>query len=75
MKFRNLLAMAAATVFVIASSAAFADGDVKKGSKVFKSARPAILSKRTASTRSALIFTAYSAARRALQRALNSPRP
>ncbi len=36
MKFRNLLAMAAATVFVIASSAAFADGDVKKGSKVFK---------------------------------------
>ena len=36
MKFLNLLAMAAATVFVIASSAAFADGDVKKGSKVFK---------------------------------------
>ena len=36
MKVRNLVAMAAATVLVIASSAALAGGDVKKGSKVFK---------------------------------------
>ena len=36
MKLRNLVAMAAAAVFVVASSAALADGDVKKGAKVFK---------------------------------------
>ena len=36
MKLRKLLVMAAATVFVVASSAALADGNVKKGSKVFK---------------------------------------
>ena len=33
---RNVLAMGAAALIVIASSAAFADGDVKKGAKVFK---------------------------------------
>ena len=33
---RNLLAIGAAALFVIASSAALADGDVKKGAKVFK---------------------------------------
>ena len=33
---RNVLAMGAAALIVIASSAAFADGDVKKGKKVFK---------------------------------------
>lgn len=33
---RNVLAMGAAALIVIASSVAFADGDVKKGAKVFK---------------------------------------
>ena len=33
---RNVLAMSAAALVVIASSAAFADGDAKKGAKVFK---------------------------------------
>ena len=33
---RNVLAMSAAALIVIASSAAFADGDAKKGAKVFK---------------------------------------
>jgi len=36
MKVRNIVAVAAAAVFVVASSAALADGDVKKGAKVFK---------------------------------------
>ena len=36
MSLRNLLAMAAAAIFVVASSAALADGNVKKGAKVFK---------------------------------------
>ncbi len=36
MKFRNFLAVGAAAIIVVASSAAFADGNVKKGSKVFK---------------------------------------
>lgn len=36
MNLRNLLVLAAAAVIVVASSAAFADGNVKKGSKVFK---------------------------------------
>ena len=36
MSLRNVLAMGAAALFVVASSAALADGDVKKGAKVFK---------------------------------------
>ncbi len=36
MRLRNILAVGAAALFVIASSAALADGDVKKGAKVFK---------------------------------------
>ena len=36
MSLRNVLAMGAAALFVIASSAALADGDIKKGAKVFK---------------------------------------
>ena len=36
MSLRNVLAMGAAALIVIASSAAFADGDIKKGAKVFK---------------------------------------
>ena len=33
---RNVLAIGAAALFIVASSAALADGDVKKGAKVFK---------------------------------------
>ncbi|MBT3928929.1 MAG: cytochrome c family protein [Rhodospirillaceae bacterium] len=33
---RNFLAVGAAAIIVVASSAAFADGNVKKGSKIFK---------------------------------------
>ena len=33
---RNVLAMGAAALIVVASSAAFADGNAKKGAKVFK---------------------------------------
>ena len=36
MKLRNFLAVGAAAIIVVASSAAFADGNVKKGSKIFK---------------------------------------
>ncbi len=36
MKFRNFLAVGAAAFIVVASSAAFADGNVKKGFKIFK---------------------------------------
>ena len=36
MRLRNILAVGAAALFVIGSSAALADGDVKKGAKVFK---------------------------------------
>ena len=36
MNFRSFLAVGAAALFVVVSSAALADGDVKKGSKVFK---------------------------------------
>ena len=36
MRLRNILAVGAAALFVIASSAALADGDVKTGAKVFK---------------------------------------
>ncbi len=36
MRLRNILAVGAAALFVIVSSAALADGDVKKGAKVFK---------------------------------------
>ena len=36
MKLRNFLAGGAAAIIVVASSAAFADGNVKKGSKIFK---------------------------------------
>jgi cytochrome c len=36
MTFRNFLAIGAAAVFVFVSSAALADGDVKRGAKVFK---------------------------------------
>ena len=36
MKMRNFLAVGAAAIIVVASSAAFADGNVKKGSKIFK---------------------------------------
>ncbi len=36
MSLRNVTALAAAAVIALASSAAFADGDAKKGAKVFK---------------------------------------
>ena len=36
MNFRNILAVGAAAIFVVVSSAALADGNVKKGAKVFK---------------------------------------
>jgi cytochrome c len=36
MRLRNILAIGVAALFVVASSAALADGDVKKGAKVFK---------------------------------------
>ncbi len=36
MGLRNVLAVGAAVLFVVASSAALAEGDVKKGAKVFK---------------------------------------
>ncbi|MEE8172811.1 MAG: cytochrome c family protein [Alphaproteobacteria bacterium] len=36
MSLRNVLAIGAAALFVVASSAALAEGDVKKGAKVFK---------------------------------------
>ena len=36
MRLRNFLAIGVAALFVVASSAALAEGDVKKGSKVFK---------------------------------------
>ncbi len=39
MRLRNILAVGAAALFVIASSAALADGDVKKGAKVFKTCK------------------------------------
>jgi cytochrome c len=39
MNFRNFLAVGAAAMFVVVSSAALADGDVKKGAKVFKKCR------------------------------------
>ena len=36
MNFRNILAVGAAAIFVVVSTAALADGNAKKGAKVFK---------------------------------------